>query len=349
MNRRSFLLGAAAGAYCKGSGLRYPCQADRGLTVVNSLPSLQNPYYEWWNQGGQSFARSVGATYSVLQNQADWNKCRDQISGMITQTQGRMVLNIDLASRFSASSVAELCIDRKIFFVTHGYGVPDLHPWERNPYYVAHVGSDHALAGSKTAMSLMTAMGGRGKIVALGGLDKGAQLRKSGLDRVLATRRDCTLLDYQPADWEASVAFEIVRWWLAKYHGEIQGIWAANDTMALGAIEALRVYKSVGKIPVTGIDGLPDALTAIRDGELLTTSPWDAFYQGGFGLSLARAAKLAIIDCNKEADAHREFYLSVQIVTRDNVDDFIRYRNYRNPFVDWQNLWIRANGSIFSG
>ena len=59
--------------------------------------------------------------------------------------------------------------------------------------------------------------------------------------------------------------------WLSKYGDKIKGVWAANDDMALGALEALRAAGLAGKIPVVGVDGIPEAIAAVDKGEMVST------------------------------------------------------------------------------
>jgi ribose transport system substrate-binding protein len=342
MNRRAFLLGSAA-SICVARAAAEP--NNTRLMLVNVVSSVQNPYYASWDDGGRSFARSIGLPYDVIQHQGRIDNCLQQIKSLIDSTGGDVVLNIDLASKFDARSLVDLCRAHQIFFVTHSFGQPSVHPWDCNPYYVSHIASDHTMAGLLTANALINVTGRKGRIVALGGPlgDIPANQRKAGLDQALTTTRQCTLLDYQRADWQPTGAFEIARWWLARYREQLDGIWAANDRMALGAIEALRVYRAVGKIPVTGIDGLSDAIDSVRAGELTATVAWDAFYEGGIGLAIAYSAKERVIDPIAEPDGHREFFVSLDLVTKDNAERYSQYLTRRSN-VNWRDLWARASG-----
>jgi ribose transport system substrate-binding protein len=347
LSRRTVSLGSLA-ALCNRTipATAANTSSAKGVTVLNVVSSLKNWYYASWDEGGRSFARSVGAAYEVIEHEGKLDICLQRIRTMIDKTRGNMVLNLDLASKFDCRPFAELCHHSRIFFVTHSFQKTSARPQEWNPYYVSHMVSNHKLAGFQTAKALAAAMGGRGSILALGGplADLPADQRKAGLDQLLAITRGCTLLDYQPADWEASVAFEITRLWLARYRGQANGIWAANDRMALGAIEALRIYRMIGTISVTGIDGFPDAISSVRNSELSATVPWDAFYEGGMGSAIAFSAKQHFVSPTLEPDEHREFYVTLDILTKDNVEQYLQYRHIENSTVNWKDLWGRVNG-----
>ena len=106
----------------------------------------------------------------------------------------------------------------------------------------------------------------------------------------------------QVANWSATEALEKTNAWLTQFGDEIGGIWAANDDMALAAVEALRADGRAGKVPVTGIDGIQLAVEAILKGEMAGTVAWDPFWQGGMGLSIGYQAKTGKFDPAKEAE-----------------------------------------------
>jgi ribose transport system substrate-binding protein len=93
--------------------------------------------------------------------------------------------------------------------------------------------------------------GRRGRHRGLGGILSNipAIERKRGLDQALAENPKIKLLDVQVANWVQTEALEKTNAWLTQFGDQIKGIWAANDDMALGAIEALRADGRAGKVP----------------------------------------------------------------------------------------------------
>ena len=130
--------------------------------------------------------------------------------------------------------------------------------------------------------------------------------------------------------------------WLTRYGDEIKGVWAANDSMGIGALEALRQEGKAGVVPVTGIDGTEAALSAIEAGEMAGTVAWDPMWTGGMGLSLCHAAATGMIDIASEPPEHREFYGTGIVVTPANVADF---RN-RDASFDFNDYWAKSTGQI---
>jgi ribose transport system substrate-binding protein len=116
--------------------------------------------------------------------------------------------------------------------------------------------------------------------------------------------------------------------------------------MAIGAIEALRAEGLAGSIPVTGIDGIKQAVDAVKSGEMVGTVDWDPIWVGGMGLSIAYHAHTKKIDIAKEPHLHREFYGTGVPVTYKNVDDYIKTYVDSTPTIDWNDLWGRVSGQI---
>jgi ribose transport system substrate-binding protein len=170
--------------------------------------------------------------------------------------------------------------------------------------------------------------------------------RKAGLVQALEANPDVKLLDFQVANWSATEGLEKTNAWLTQFGDEITGIWAANDDMALAAVEALRADGRAGQVPVTGIDGIQLAVEAILAGEMAGTVSWDPYWQGGMGLSIGYHAKTGTFDPSTEAKDHREFYGTGVPVTTENAQAFYDENIKQEPALDWNDIWGRASGQI---
>ncbi len=352
MSRRAFLRTAAmaAGAtVVAGIGMvdKLVLAADK-VTLVNSIRSLKNPYHGTWNYGGRVYAESVGANYVTLLTEGDSQKGLADINALLAKTGGNMVLNVDPNESADATPIVKACVDAKAFVVTQWNKPDDLHPWDNNPYYVAHISFDGTKGGQATAEVLFEAMGGAGGIVALGGLADNvpAIQRKAGLDAALKANSKVELLDFQVADWLTDKAFEITNTLLTKFGDKIKGIWAANDSMAFGALAALDAAKLAGKVPVTGIDATSQAIQNILDKKFVATVASNAFWQGGMALSIGYHAKQGKFDPAKEPKDHREFYGKIVLVTSKNVEEYYNQNVLDLPRVDWEDVWGNVDAPI---
>ena len=72
------------------------------------------------------------------------------------------------------------------------------------------------------------------------------------------------LLDSKTAHWETEEANTLMTNFLTQYH-DIQGVMAANDSMALGVVKALDAAGLSGKIQVVGFDNIPAVQPLIKE------------------------------------------------------------------------------------
>ena len=350
LNRRDVVMGSAA----LGLGALLPLGALSRLhaagmpTLVNSIRSLSNPYHATWNKGGAAFAKSVGADYVTLVTEGNSEKGVADIKAILSKTGGNCVVNVDPNDAPDARPIVEACKAAGAYVVTQWNKPADLHPWDNNPNYVAHISFSGVPYGKAMAETLIKAMGGKGGIVALGGIESNTPAieRKKGLDTALAANSGVQLLDFQVANWSSNEALEKMNAWLTKFGDKIGGVWAANDDMALAAVEALRADGRAGKVPVTGVDGTQLAVEAIQKGEMAGTVAWDPYWQGSMGLAIGLAAKSGKIDPAKEPKEHREFYGTGVAVTTANANDYYEKNVKSEPKLDFADLWGRVSGQI---
>ena len=142
--------------------------------------------------------------------------------------------------------------------------------------------------------------------------------RRQGFeDGLLSERNDVTLLEEQTANFNKDEAMNIMDDWLQKYDN-IDGVLAANDGMALGAIES---YKSnnldFSNVQFYGIDGLADGCLSIKAGELTATVLQDATTMATELVTLANGVlDGSVTDCPF-------ITIDAQFINADNVADMI--------------------------
>jgi ribose transport system substrate-binding protein len=220
----------------------------KNLVLVESVRSLSNPYHAQWVKGGQMFADSVGAKLTVLTDEGDSQK---QLSGIssLANSGKTIVLNVDPNTNADTQAIVRTVTAANGYVVTQ-WNKPDAFlPWTVGNNWVAHISFDGNVGGEKTAKILFDAMGGSGGIIALQGIldNVSAQQRYAGLQTALKAKSGIQLLDQQTANWDLNQSFKVTQTLLAKYGDKVKGIWAANDNMALGAIQALTASGQVGK------------------------------------------------------------------------------------------------------
>jgi ribose transport system substrate-binding protein len=97
-----------------------------------------------------------------------------------------------------------------------------------------------------------------------------ATQRREGFE-VAMKEAGIEIVSSQSAEWEMSRASTIAASMLSE-HPEIKAILAANDSMALGAIAAVKSAGRTGEVQVVGFDNISAVQSAIRDGKMLATA-----------------------------------------------------------------------------
>ena len=347
-SRRSFLQGAAALAAVgslEGSLARPAIAKETTWTLANSLRSLANPYHATFAKGGADFAKFIDAKYETLVTEGNSEKGISDIKALLQRTGGKLILNVDPNDSPDARVIVDEVQKAGGYVVTQWNKPNDLHPWDHNPNYVAHMSFDGVPAAKALAKELFKAFGGEGGVVAIGGIlsNVPAIERKQGLDMAIAeTGGKVQLLDFQPADWNGQKAFDVTQAWLTRFGSQIKGVFSANDDMGLGALEALRQAGLAGKVPVVGLDGIAGAVKAVEAGEFAATVAWDPLWTGGMGLAIPYAVATGKIDIAKEPRGHREFYGTSIMVTKDTVAAF----KAGGAKLDFNDLWGKDTGQI---
>ena len=151
---------------------------------------------------------------------------------------------------------------------------------------VTFVGVDDYDVGLATARTLFKKMGGKGGIIILEGV-RGvltSSERMRGFQQALKEFPGITLLASQPANYQRLMALQVTEN-LLQSHPNIQGVLAANDAMALGALEA--ADGAGRKVFAVGINGTKEAMDAIKTGRLLASGDNNGFIQGCIGTMAA--------------------------------------------------------------
>ncbi|WP_308822859.1 substrate-binding domain-containing protein [Sodalis praecaptivus] len=139
----------------------------------------------------------------------------------------------------------------------------------------SEVVSDDVLGGYLEAKSVLNKMHCKGNVVIIEGPKGGSDeiQRGQGNDKAIA---ECgagkiKVLERKTANWSSAEALPLMENWLQKHKGQINGVIAQNDEMALGAIEAIKgANLNVKDFAIAGVDGVSDAIRAVQAGEMVS-------------------------------------------------------------------------------
>lgn len=179
----------------------------------------------------------------------------------------------------------------------------------------AYVGSDSALSGKMQMEELAKKMNYRGNVAILMGAlsTEEARERTRAVEEVIAKHKDMKVIEKQSAKWQRNEAVDVTSSWLLNGTA-IDGIAANNDEMAIGAIMALNQAKR-SNIAVAGIDGTPDGLQFIKNGEMAVTIFQDA---KGQAIGSVKVTK-AMLE-KQPTEAYN--WIPYEVVTKQNYTSF---------------------------
>jgi ribose transport system substrate-binding protein len=192
---------------------------------------------------------------------------------------------------------------------------------------VAYVGTDDYQLALTTARYLIGAMGKKGNVVILEGPDNlpTSIARVKAYNDVLKEYPDVKLLASKSANYARTPAKEAVRSFLRLYP-QIAGVLAANDPMAIGAVEALQAAKR--KALVVGINASREIIDLVKSGDILGSGDYNGFVQG------CLATNIAISNLRKQPTP-QVIGLKAVVMDKSNYQDYEVPMQQRNcPSLD---------------
>jgi putative xylitol transport system substrate-binding protein len=155
----------------------------------------------------------------------------------------------------------------------HKAGIPVVgtNTKANSPLLTSYVGSDDTRAGYLEAKAVLDKIGCKGNVVIIEGpIGISAQIqRREGNLKALKECPTVKVLEMKTGNWSRAEAQTLMDDWLTRYPNRINGIIGQNDEMALGAIEAIKSANlKVSSFAIAGIDGITDALLAVKAGQM---------------------------------------------------------------------------------
>jgi len=343
--------GCGSAGTASSAGSDEKCDASNTKLVMSGR-GIDNEYYVAVDAGARAFAKSVDAeaNYQWIENNDDSAKQLAQITQILAESGKCTAINVDPNENAIVPAILDAA-KRHGAYVTVQWTLPEnVTPESYGPTFATFMSENAETQGYGIAKALFESMGGKGNIVAIQGLldNTAAQGRFKGLQRALKEYPGITLLEDQTARWDRTLSQNLMQNFLTKYGDQINGVWAANDSLGLGALAALRA-QGRDDVGVVGIDGLKESLTEIANGDgtggYIATNQSGGTVQGGFGLAIAYQAVTGEIDPAAEPSLHRAFYLETHIVTKENVAD--TPQPDETAELDFSDVWSVAHEPVF--
>jgi erythritol transport system substrate-binding protein len=234
-----------------------------GKLIVIITPSHTNPFFASEATIANREAKRLGYSTLVLSHNDDPNLQSQQIDSAISRHAAAIILDnagadatITAVKKAKKAGVPVFLIDREI---------------NRSHLAVAQLVSNNFQGAVLGATWFAKVMGAKGDYAELTGKasDTNAGVRSKGYHSVIDQLKALKLVAKQTANWDQTQAFNVTQT-LLQAHPGTKGIISGNDTMAVGAVAALKASHKTG-VKVVGLDGSPDAVRLILAGTLSAT------------------------------------------------------------------------------
>ena len=293
-----------------GCGRGGSAESKSQVKATLVISTLNNPFFVSVAAGAKQAAVDAGAKLDVQNANNSDQTALNATTTALTKKPG--VLIIDPVGSQSGGTMTKQA---------NKAGVPVV-AFDRQPdsgKLASFIGYDAIQAGKEAAKSLAESIGEKGKVVEIQGIlgTSVAQDRSKGFNEGIKAFPNITVVAKQSADFDRGKALDVMTNVL-QGNSDIDGVYAANDEMALGVVAALKARNLAGKVKVVGNDGIGDALKAVQDGTMYSTHAESPFVLG------KKVVDLSLKVANGES-VEKNTVLEGQLVTKDGVASFCTY------------------------
>src|SRR2546425_85878 len=240
-----------------------PLYAAAPSTVGLSISTLNNPFFVDLRDGAQAQAAKAKVPLTVLDAQNDAAREASQIEDLIQKKVAVIAINptdsnaiVPVIKKVNAAKIPVITVDRG----ANGGQV------------AAHIASDNVAGGVMAAGYVGKRLNGKGNVVMLEGIagTSAARDRGKGFRDGLKKFPGIKLVASQTADFDRAKGLAVMEN-ILQAQKKIDAVFAQNDEMALGAVQAIEAAKRDREIFVVGFDAIADALKAVKEGKMAAT------------------------------------------------------------------------------
>lgn len=239
-----------------------PKDNDGTQKIGLSISTLNNPFFVTLRDGAEGKAKELGLEITTVDAQNDPAKQVSDIEDLIQQGVDVLLVNpADSAAIASAIQSANKA------------GIPVITV-DRNAdggEVVAHIASDNAAGGTMAGVFIIEQLGETGKVVELEGIpgSSAARERGDGFNEAIDAIDGFEVVAKQSANFDRAEGLSVMEN-IIQSTKDFKAVFAHNDEMALGAVQALEAA-GMNDVIVVGFDATDDAVKAVSDGKLAAT------------------------------------------------------------------------------
>jgi ribose transport system substrate-binding protein len=255
------------------------------------MKSLANEFFSTMAQGATDHQAANAEQYELIVNGI---KDETDLSGQVSLVEQMIALQVDaiviapadskalvpVLQRAGDAGIVVINIDNKL----------DAEVLSSSGITIPFVGPDNRAGAGKVGDYLASTLQAGDKVAVLEGLPTSfnGQQRKLGFEEAMKSA-SINIVDSQSAKWEMSLGNQTASGMLTA-QPELKAILACNDSMALGALAAVKAAGRLETIKIVGVDNISAVQQGIRDGEILATADQHGDQLAVFGIEYALEA-----------------------------------------------------------
>ena len=255
-----------------------PARAEDKITIGVSLPQDDNPFYIGMLKGIRARAGELGFDVATVSSNEDKLKQINGVQDLVAKgVKGILISPIDAVGVNAAYDAAAAA---KIPIVSLARG-------STSPNQTIHVAMDEVRVGRDIAEWTAKKLDGKGKVAMLLGPSGAPTFRNlaQGYTEVMTKYPDIQIVFKTDGPLTRERGLKNTEDALVS-HPDLKAIYAANDDLALGAMQAVLAANRNGQTIVTGMNGVPPALRAVKEESMGLTVELNPVLWGRLGVDV---------------------------------------------------------------
>jgi ABC-type sugar transport system substrate-binding protein len=279
--------------------------------IAAVIKGLDNPFFQTMEQGikAQSSTGGASTTVQAAASITDTTGQADKLTGLAGQDYSCYIVN-PISGTNLVQGLAQLAAKKKTI-VNIDSPIDAAAAKAANATPATYIGTDNVQAGETAGKHMAELLPQGGKVAIIGGIagDVTSGARIEGFKKGLGS--GITVVQTVAANWERQEALTQATN-LLRAHPDLKGFFSANDDMGLGIARAIANSGKTGKVEVISVDGIKDALEAVKAGSVSATV---AQYPYAIGLMGVEACQAAAKGKSLPADVKAP----VELITKENA------------------------------
>ncbi|MEX1123271.1 MAG: sugar ABC transporter substrate-binding protein [Balneolales bacterium] len=285
-------------------------------TVALVVKTLNNPFFMEMQRGAEDAAKELelNLVIQAAEREVDVEQQMQIIENLIQRKVDVIAVTpsgsrelIPVISRANQANIPVIIVDTRLdekLLKSDGAQISTF------------IGSDNFEGGRLAGIYIGERLNGSGKVAILEGIPghETGDSRRLGFLKGLEESPDIQIVTSQTANWERSLGYNVFENILQSY-SDVQAVFAANDLMALGALEALSSNREAeNEVIVVGFDAHEEAIEAIRNGAMAATIAQHPYEMGR--MAVENASRIL-----KGEEVPDEIPVQIELITKASLPD----------------------------